>query len=252
VHPQLGPLAANGGGTETHRPAVGSPVFDVDPAPCFGPLDQRGEVRPEAPGGACDLGSVEAPAPSCTPPTFPDVGSKHPFFDDVCWMDQMGITTGFSDGTYRPSAPVTRQSMAAFLYRFALSPPFEPPATPTFPDLGAASPFFAEVEWLTTTGIAQGFGDGTFRPSAPVTRQAMSAFLFRISGDVGYVAPEASSFSDVGLGHPFFAPIHWAAAHAHVSEGYGDGTWRPSAPVTRQAMSAFLHRLAAVPSLDGI
>jgi hypothetical protein len=33
-----------------------------------------------------------------------------------------------------------------------------------------------------------------------------------------------------------------------ISEGYEDGTFRPSAVVTRQAMSAFLYRLDLLPS----
>jgi hypothetical protein len=52
-----------------------------------------------------------------TTPTFPDVGATHPFFLEVQWMVSEGITGGFPDGTFRPAASVTRQSMAAFLYR---------------------------------------------------------------------------------------------------------------------------------------
>jgi hypothetical protein len=251
VHPQLGPLDDHGGATATHLPVVGSPAHDAAPVPCGNGRDQRGELRPAPGTSGCDLGSVEQPPRSCTPPAFTDVGDGHPFGGDVCWLDQMGIAGGYADGTFRPSAPVSRQSMAAFTYRFALAPPFAAPTTPTFSDVGTAHPFFREVEWLTGIGIAQGFDDGTFRPGATVSRQAVAAFLFRISGEVGYVAPERSSFTDVSLGHPFFAPIHWAAEH-HLTDGYADGTWRPSAPVTRQAMAAFLHRLAALPGLDGI
>jgi hypothetical protein len=250
-HPELGPLADNGGPTRTHRAAVGSPAFDIIPfLDCFSATDQRGEPRPQPDEGSCDGGSVEAPAAPCTPPAFSDVGVGHPFFADVCWLDQMAVTTGFPDGTFKPSAPVTRQSMAALLYRFALAPPFPAPSTPSFTDVGVGHPFFAEVEWLVGEGIAEGFSDQTYRPSSPVSRQAMAAFMLRSLGEHRYTAPAASRFSDVSPSHAFFAEIHWTADF-RVSEGYADGTWRPAAPVTRQAMSAFLHRLASVPrSLD--
>ncbi|OWY63025.1 hypothetical protein B7486_55295 [cyanobacterium TDX16] len=102
------------------------------------------------------------------------------------------------------------------------------------------------MEWLVAEGIAEGFPDQTYRPSSAVSRQAMAAFMLRSLGDAGELDPPAtSSFSDVSPRHPFFAEIHWTAS-VGVSEGYADGTWRPSAPVTRQAMSAFLHRLAGV------
>jgi hypothetical protein len=50
-------------------------------------------------------------------PTFSDVPESHPFYDDVEWMAAAGITTGFDDGTYRPTQPVTRQAMSAFMRR---------------------------------------------------------------------------------------------------------------------------------------
>ena len=34
-------------------------------------------------------------------------------------MAQTGISTGYNDGTFRPSADVTRQAMAAFMRRLA-------------------------------------------------------------------------------------------------------------------------------------
>lgn len=53
--PQLGPLQDNGGPTETHVPAQGSPVLDAGSTTLT--FDQRGEPRPA--GSAPDIGSVE-------------------------------------------------------------------------------------------------------------------------------------------------------------------------------------------------
>jgi hypothetical protein len=50
---------------------------------------------------------------------FSDVPDSNPFHDDISWMADAGITTGFPDGTFRPGQPVTRQSMAAFMRRLA-------------------------------------------------------------------------------------------------------------------------------------
>ena len=113
-------------------------------------------------------------------PTFVDVGFGHPFVDEVEWMADEAISTGYDDDTYRPGAVVTRQAMSAFLYRAAGEPPFTPPPTPTFTDVGTGHPFYAEVEWMAAEGISEGYQPGpTYRPGADVTRQAMSAFLFR-------------------------------------------------------------------------
>jgi hypothetical protein len=48
---------------------------------------------------------------------FSDVPESHPFFDDIEWMADSGISEGYDDGTFKPSAPVTRQAMSAFMHR---------------------------------------------------------------------------------------------------------------------------------------
>jgi hypothetical protein len=61
--PLLGPLAANGGPTQTRKLAVGSPA--IGRAPCAAAFDQRGIARPQ--GAACDSGALEIALPA--PPT---------------------------------------------------------------------------------------------------------------------------------------------------------------------------------------
>ena len=177
---------------------------------------------------------------------FWDVPAELPFVEDIAWISGEGITTGYVDGTFRPSAVVSRQAMAAFLYRAAGSPAFTPPSTATFADVPTGHQFFAEIEWLRDQGVAEGtdVGEGRleFRPSDAVSRQATAAFLYRLSGDDP--VPGAPSFRDVPVGHPFADAVGWLAASG-ISEGYDDGSFRPTAPVTRQAMAAFLHRADA-------
>jgi hypothetical protein len=60
----LGPLADNGGPTETHALLAGSPAIDAGSPDCPPPAtDQRGVLRPQ--GAACDIGAFESEA---TPP----------------------------------------------------------------------------------------------------------------------------------------------------------------------------------------
>jgi hypothetical protein len=113
------------------------------------------------------------------PPTFTDVGTSHPFFAEIEWMNDREITTGYPDDTYRPAAPVTRGAMAAFIYRYDDPTLFDAPATPTFVDVDLTHPFYEEVEWMNAEEITTGYADDTYRPAAPVTRAAMAAFLHR-------------------------------------------------------------------------
>ncbi|MCC5952768.1 MAG: S-layer homology domain-containing protein, partial [Acidimicrobiia bacterium] len=107
---------------------------------------------------------------------------SHPFADAIAWMIDNNITTGYPDGTFRPTANVTRQATAAFLWRTAGQPtPTTTPGT-TFTDVGPSHPFADAIAWMIDNNITTGYPDGTFRPTANVTRQATAAFLWRAAG----------------------------------------------------------------------
>jgi len=177
-------------------------------------------------------------------PPFVDVPPGHPFAQHVRWMAQAGITTGYSDGTYRPNGAINRDAMAAFLYRYANAAleGYQPPAEPEFSDVPLDHPFYTEISWLAETGITRGYSDGTFRPSSPVNRDAMAAFLYRFdAADEYYLPPDYTYFDDVPLDHQFFTEIAWMA-DAGISTGWPDFTYRPGLPIARDAMAAFLYR----------
>lgn len=52
-------------------------------------------------------------------------------------------------------------------------------ASHQYSDVPDSSPFHNDIDWVTYYGIAQGYTDGTFKPTNPVSRQAMAAFLHR-------------------------------------------------------------------------
>lgn len=176
--------------------------------------------------------------------TFPDVPLDHRFSEEIEWLVAEGIAGGYDDGLFRPTAPVSRQAMAAFLHRLdAATPRAEEACTEApFDDVPADHRFCAEITWLVEQGIAEGYGDGTFRPTAPVSRQAAAAFLLRWAGSLAPACAEAP-FPDVPAGHRFCRPIDWLVDRG-IAEGYPDGEFKPTAPVSRQAAAAFLHRVA--------
>lgn len=62
-NPLLAPLASNGGPTETHLPAAGSPLANAGLDSACLLEDQRGFLRNLGPGNACDVGAVEFSVP---------------------------------------------------------------------------------------------------------------------------------------------------------------------------------------------
>ena len=229
----------------------GAEVVHLDHwAALAGPSHFLGDGLHYAGSGISEVGLLARQAvvgcdPAATTGPFWDVPDSAPFASEVAWLAGAGITTGYANGTYRGQvgsfAPsVTRQAMAAFMRRLT-GETATPPASPTFTDVAPTSPFYADIEWMADTGVSTGYADGTFRPNAVVSRQAMAAFMRRLTGETA-TPPASPTFTDVAPTSPFYADIEWMA-DTGVSTGYADGTFRPDAVVSRYAMAAFLQRV---------
>jgi hypothetical protein len=113
-------------------------------------------------------------------PDFPDVPHNHPHRDAIAWMAQEGITLGYPDGSFRPSAAVQRGAMSSFMFRMA-GEPAGPFTSADFSDVTTRNPHHDAIAWMAQEGITVGYTDGTFRPGDAVLRGAMSAFMYRMA-----------------------------------------------------------------------
>ena len=197
-------------------------------------------------------------------PPFSDVDANTPHSDDIYWMFDSGISTGWQVGNgqnvYRGMSKVVRQDMAAFLRREAKRAKVEgadtwkPSATDwkRFKDVNKSTPHAEDILWLAASGISTGWkekdGTSTFRGMSPIVRQDMAAFLKRLADKAGKadgVTPK-TDFTDVTKSTPHVAEVQWLGGSG-ISQGYrnANGTWRfeGMTPVYRQDMAAFIHRL---------
>ena len=176
------------------------------------------------------------------PVYFFDVGGTHPFCADIEYLATHSLTTGFGDGTFRGSVVLTRQALAAILFRYHRIPSdVALPASPTYADIAAGHPFARAIEWLATTPCGARFDGPSFEPQRPVRRDELAACLVPDPIDDGFEPPAEPTFTDVAVGSPSFSAVEWLAAH-EVTKGYPDGGYHPAAPATRQVLAAFLHR----------
>jgi hypothetical protein len=184
------------------------------------------------------------PTPRSTAP-FIDVPLGAPFEPDIAWLKDQKITGGFADGSFRPTTPVTREAVAAFLYRQAHNGMDAPaPSAAPFPDVPVTARFAGDIAWLKNQRVTTGYAEGGFHPTATISRAAAAAFLYRAAHDgTNPEIPTAKPFTDVPTSSPFAGDIAWLKAQ-HITTGYPDGTYRPSNHITREAVAAFLHRAA--------
>ena len=84
-----------------------------------------------------------------------------------------------ADPDRKPRRFTARALLATAVLAGAVAGPVSAYASNQFNDVADDHPFHAEIDWLTGTGITEGYDDGGFHPGTAVTRQAMAAFLRR-------------------------------------------------------------------------
>lgn len=123
-------------------------------------------------------GSPKVNLPAKSP--FKDVKPGDPFYKEIIWAKQQGVSTGWSDGTFRPNDKIKRDAMAAFMYRLADEPSVNTSKT-SFKDVSKKTQFYKEIEWMKQSGLSTGWSNGTYRPYDNTNRDATAAFLKRFS-----------------------------------------------------------------------
>ncbi|HHU38249.1 MAG TPA: polysaccharide deacetylase family protein [Propionibacterium sp.] len=119
---------------------------------------------------------------------FADVSPTTPFYPEIMWAHQEGITTGWTEAngtrTFRPWNPIARDAMAAFLFRYSGEPEVVTEGPLPFGDVRPGDAFHREIAWLATRGVTTGWptasGCREYRPLSPIARDAMAAFLHRL------------------------------------------------------------------------
>ena len=93
------------------------------------------------------------------------------------------VANGISDGS-NPNAPITRQQLAAMLYRYAGSPAVE--GTLNFSDAGSVSDYAKDAMlWATQNGIINGKTDGRLDPTGLATRAQVATMIARYCAKLG-------------------------------------------------------------------
>lgn len=118
-----------------------------------------------------------------TPP-FSDVHYDDWYFDAVTWAERCGVCFGTSETTFSPNAPVTREQLAAFLYRYAMLCGYECKTNgdlSAYQDSNRISAYARDaVSWAVGAGIINGTSATTIAPRSYATRAEIAAMLCRL------------------------------------------------------------------------
>ena len=189
-------------------------------------------------------------APIETPPPEPQTPTRYttenPAPPSVTGVDQWLITEthpafigGFNDGTFRPNANISRAQAAVMFYRLLKNPGTT--RTTSFTDMSGNEWYAEAVYTLSSMGIIQGYSDGSFHGNDTISRAAFAAIATRMSKANGETGAGVT-FSDVPSTHWAHDTIARSSYFGWIG-GYSDGTFRPSDPITRAAVTAIINRM---------
>ena len=107
----------------------------------------------------------------------------------VVWASANGIVNGFTDGSFRPDQAVSRQEIAAFLYRYAQYKGYDTTrggmAIREFTDYDAISAYaLSAMDWCVNAGVLQGSAAKRLNPQSPASRAHVAAMLSRFCRSV--------------------------------------------------------------------
>lgn len=201
------------------------------------------------------------PTPSPTPNNgglpFSDI-SRSIYKNEIAEAASVKLVSGFADGTYQPSKVLSREEAAALVVAHLRTLPGitvslpQTATTPVYRDVAITRWSAALLQYVNTQGIALGYPDRTFRPTAEVTRaelmsmlQKTAAFALRNRNlDVSALSTNPRTFDDIAG--------HWAAPTIEMMSGVcgtaspvGEqgSAFAPNSPVQRDYAAAASLRL---------
>ena len=132
------------------------------------------EERPEAPGAA----------------GFTDVAAGAWYADAVNWAAARGIVKGYDTGAFGPEDSVTREQLAAILYRYAQVKGYDTTqggmAVREFSDSASISDWAQEaMAWAVNAQVLSGKGNGVLDPQGTATRAEVAQMLMNFVEHVG-------------------------------------------------------------------
>jgi len=116
---------------------------------------------------------------------FPDVKSGTYCADAVAWATENGIVLGYGNGNYGPNDGITREQMAAILYRYAKHKNYDVSVGAKtdirgYDDIQSVSEYaMPAMQWACGAGLVKG-SDNKLMPSGNATRAQTAAILTRL------------------------------------------------------------------------
>ena len=154
--------------------------------------------------------------------------------------DHYAYVVGYSDGTVRPNANISRAEVATIFFRLLKEEVRDDNLTAenAFTDVTDGQWHNKAISTMAKLGIVKGRNAEAFDPDAPITRAEFATICARF--DKNQIST-SSNFTDIS-GHWAEKYIERAATLGWIA-GYSDGTFRPSNYITRAEAMTMINRV---------
>lgn len=174
-----------------------------------------------------------------------DVLSDHWAFNAVDFCYRNGIVNGISTTEFGANHLIRRADFVLMLYSALGRPAVSQPCT--FTDVAADAYYYTAMAWAQSIGLIGGMGDGSFQPSAPITREQAFTVLRRILPLLDLDCPDAavnilSRFSDADQ-IADYARVNTATLVAQGIVGGNGSGLNPKGNLTRAEMATLVYKV---------
>ncbi len=149
----------------------------------------------------------------------------------------LGITNGYTDGTFRPNAPVTRAEFAGMVNRTLGN---TGTTSISYPDVTFSNWYYYDVAKAVAATYVAGYTDGYFRPNDYISRQEVAVMIERFVPTAGYEASLRSypdSYSVASWANNAFSKV---CNKGYLGPYKNDNMLHPTDPVTRAQAAKIL------------
>ena len=133
-----------------------------------------------------------------------------------------GLTTGYSDGTFKPDNYITRAEFVTLVNKVF---GYTGVAPINYSDVSQGAWYANDIAIAEAAGYITGYPGNTFRPESPITRAEAAMILMKIN-NLAANPQGASNFTDIATLEWFNAAIG-AVFGADIMNGYPDGSFKP-------------------------
>ena len=197
-------------------------------------------------GGSVQLTTSPNATNNQKPQGFIDLPENHWAYQCVTELQNYGVISGYTDGTFRPDAPVTR---GEFIKLITEGMNINTTATDavSFTDVTADNWVYPYVQRLALVGVIQGYEDGSCGVDKNISRQEAAVLVERALKikNTAFIEAVTEAFIDESDIADYAKEAVKNLSAAEIISGFEDGRFMPKENLTRAQAAVIIYKAAS-------